>query len=395
MFLKKVSPLLTTCLLPLSVTAIELTDYSDPDSFYDEAKVTANFNLNSGNQDQTSFDANAIGEYDLIYSTLPLTWGMEFDGKLDISRGSADNSSTQKGYDFFWSGDVNKYFNPSNDFLGYGAIDLGYRRSKGAGEADDPYAKLGGGVGYGRVINATPLAKIMRIVEELVEYGVIIKPLSDQAYLDLAKVVAQESQYKSNYGLEDYKLPWIGALEKILQKEGVLKDNTLGTIGTLKIDDVLFKERISIRKHGWLAKAGLGFVVSSYDGSDSDPSLDASFEYALPLSHRFQYLELAEYSTLLADDVVHKFRNKMSTTYEVSDRIDWENKWIFDVSLPSDSNANDLIVNDLTSTFRYYISHLITADFTIGVSHTEDDIDNNGNDDWETSVFMGLTYWLR
>ncbi len=394
---RKLNPLLlvTTLLMPISTWAIELTDYTTVDSFYQEAFVNSQFNLRSGNQDQTSIDGNATGNYDITYSTLPFVWGIRGDGKLDINRGKNESASTEKGYDFLLHGNADKYFNPEGLLLGYGSFDLGYRKPMGVDDADDPFAKIGGGVGYGRVINATPLADILRVMEELRKYGLLTKEPSDQIYLAMAAVVAKEEEYKSKYGFADYKVYWIDDLEKVLQKAGLLKNNTLGTVGVIKIQDVLINEPISIRKHGWIGKVGAGFVLSSYDGSESDPSVDASFEYAYPVNYELQLINLASYSTILADDITHHFNNRFSLTYEIADRIDWENAWNLDMILPTEDNADNTITNSLSSSFRYYISNLVDANVTLSMTQVEDDIDNNGNDDADTSLLFGLRYRLK
>lgn len=394
---RKLNPLLlvTTLLMPISTWAIELTDYTTVDSFYQEAFVNSQFNLRSGNQDQTSIDGNATGNYDITYSTLPFVWGIRGDGKLDINRGKNEGASTEKGYDFLLHGNADKYFNPEGLLLGYGSFDLGYRKPMGGDDADDPFAKIGGGVGYGRVINATPLADILRVMEELRKYGLLAKEPSDQVYLAMAAVVAKEEEYKSKYGFEDYKVYWIDDLEKVLQKAGLLKNNTLGTVGVIKIQDVLINEPISIRKHGWIGKVGAGFVLSNYDGSESDPSVDASFEYAYPINYELQLINLASYSSILSDNITHHLNNRFSLTYEIADRIDWENAWNLDMILPTEDNADNTITNSLSSSFRYYISNLVDANVTLSITQIEDDVDNNGNDDADTSLLFGVRYRLK
>jgi hypothetical protein len=384
-----------TMTLPTAGWAIELTDYTTVDSFYQEAFVNGSLNLNSGNQDQTSYHGSVFGNYDITYSTLPLVWGIKVDGDLEVDRGKDEGSDSEEGYDFFVHGNGDKYFNPEGLFFGYGAADFGYRKAMGAEDADDPFLKIGGGVGYGRVINATPLAEVLRVMEELRKYGLLSKEPSDQTYLDMAAVVAREEEYKSKYGFEDYKMYWIDDLEKVLQKAGVLKNNTLGTVGIIKTQDVLINEPISIRKHGWMARGGAGFVISDYSGEDSDPSVDASFEYALPFSYELQLIEEAGYSTILSDDITHHITNNLSLTYEIADRIDWENVWSLDWIKPTEDNTDDIITNGLRSSFRYYISNLIDANVTLSLTSFEDNIDDNGNDDMETSLTFGLRYRLR
>ena len=220
------------------------------------------------------------------------------------------------------------------------------------------------------------------------------KELSNDTYLELAAIVAREEEYKSKYGLTEYKFYWINDLERALQKAGVLKNNTLGTVGVIRVQDVLIERRITtIRKHGWLVKAGIGYLASNYDDTRSDPSLDASFEYAVPFTHKLQFNEFARYSTVLKGDVTHDFYNQLSVTYEVSDRIDWENVWDLSLLLPTKDNAEDSITNNFSSSFRYYISNFIDASVTLNLTKVNDD--KPGNDDVDASLMFGITYRIR
>jgi hypothetical protein len=265
----------------------------------------------------------------------------------------------------------------------------------GSDDADDPYAKLGIGAGYGRVIDATVLAKAMRSIEDLQKYGVITRELSDQGYLKFAEIIDKEEEFKSEYGAVEYEKYWFEAMEEVLRAEGILAEDALGAMGVIRVREILINEPFSVRKHGWIARGGLGFVLSNFDGSDSDPSLDASFEYAYPYTYRLQIIERAAYSTILSDDIVHQISNALSATYEVSDRIDWENRWTLGLTLPTESGAKNIISNNLSTTFRYYISNKINFDTTLSFNHLDDDMKDNGNDDLETTLFAGITYRIR
>ena len=391
---RKLSFLLLVLIIPPSTWSVELTDYTNPDSFYQRASVESRFNMKSGNQDQTSFQGNLKGDYEVNYSTAPLVLSATSKGFFNTTRGDKDGSPTEKSYNFNVRGAADKYFDPNSLFLGYGSLELGYRKLVGR-NADDPLIKIGAGVGYGRLINATPLAEVLRFVEELKEYGLLnTKELSNDTYLELAAIVAREEEYKSKYGLTEYKFYWINDLERALQKAGVLKNNTLGTVGVIRVQDVLIERRITtIRKHGWLVKAGIGYLASNYDDTRSDPSLDASFEYAVPFTHKLQFNEFARYSTVLKGDVTHDFYNQLSVTYEVSDRIDWENVWDLSLLLPTKDNAEDSITNNFSSSFRYYISNFIDASVTLNLTKVNDD--KPGNDDVDASLMFGITYRIR
>ena len=154
---RKLSFLLLVLIIPPSTWSVELTDYTNPDSFYQRASVESRFNMKSGNQDQTSFQGNLKGDYEVNYSTAPLVLSATSKGFFNTTRGDKDGSPTEKSYNFNVRGAADKYFDPNSLFLGYGSLELGYRKLVGR-NADDPLIKIGAGVGYGRLINATPLA---------------------------------------------------------------------------------------------------------------------------------------------------------------------------------------------------------------------------------------------
>ena len=381
---------------PIKLLAIELTDFRDPDRIFDEAFFNGRFNLNSGNQDQTSFDGTTSGFYQMNYSTLPFVWKIRFEGSLDINRDSKANAETEESYLFNLESNFDKYLTDNLfGLFGFGGIDLAYRRQIGDDEADNPYSKLTTGIGYGRVIDATPLADVLRVVESLKEYGVIVGDVDDSTYLELAAIVGKRREFQSRYGFEDYEQYWIEALEKVMQKAGILKNNMLGAVGVIKARYILVLERISPRKHGWSVRGGAGYITSTFeDTDDDDPSLDLGFEYAKPFGYQLQFTEEASYSRILANDELDIFDNRLGLTYELSDRIDWENMWTINAIYPS-GVGKDYIKNKLSSIFRYYVTNLVTADLTFSLTKEDDGIDDNGNDDVEKVAFFGFTYRLK
>ncbi|ALG67999.1 DUF481 domain-containing protein [Beggiatoa leptomitoformis] len=389
---------MTTVALLISssvASAIELTDYVSPDSFFQQSYLSGSFNLNSGNQDQTSYNGTFAGSYDMTYSTLPFVWNVAADARTDFSRGKESDASTEKGYDVFASTTADKYFNNNSLLFGFGSADLGYRRLFGSDEADDPFAKLGVGVGYGRIYNATPLAKAIRIVEDLVKYKVLASEPSTKGYMELAGVIDRESEFISKYSLKEYKKYWVEAMEEVLHRDGVLKTESLGALGVIRIQEILFDERINQRKHGWVVRGGVGYIASNYDGSDSDPSLDVIFEYGLPIGLQWQLIERAEYSTILSGDIGHRIRNVLSLTYEITDAIDWENEWELDYLKPTDTPPDQIVSNTLSSTLRYYLSNRLSADLTLELRRIDDDIDDNGNDKTDKALLFGISYRLN
>ena len=72
------------------------------------------------------------------------------------------------------------------------------------------------GLGYGRVYNATPLAKVIRIVEELNEEGLLTGPIPDSVALETAEIIDREQEFISRFGEDDYKPDFYAAIEACL-----------------------------------------------------------------------------------------------------------------------------------------------------------------------------------
>ena len=382
------------CLLPLALlaqpaAAIRLTDYLEPESRYEQAFLLGNFNSRSGNQDQTSYDLTLRANYEHNYSSLPRTWQLRLDGATDISRGAERGDEQQETSSANAHLNIDNYLAPDSRRFWFGAADAGY-----LSDADDPFFKLGGGLGVGRVIDATPLAKVLRFEEELRAHGIVRGPISDATYLALARLVARQDEFRARYGEDEYKPYWFAAMEELLRVEGVLYRDRLGAAGALYMDRVLFDESVSVREHGWLLRGGVGLVVRDFHGNKGNPSLDGVYEYARPFGWRGQLIERLNVSVLLSGGNGYLLGNTLSYTHELSNRIDWENRWEFTFQ-DGDDETDHLISHVVTSTFHYYLTNRLNLDATVSVTRVSDDIEDNGNDDTSVTTFLGVRYRLR
>ncbi len=371
------------------VGAIQLTDYTDPTSTYEQAFLDSRFNSKSGNQDQTSYDFLLQGNYEYNFNSLPRNWRVLLDGKADLSRGGNKGDRTQENYLANLRGNLDNYLTNNDKVFWYGAGESSYRD-----DADDIFVKIGGGLGYGRVIDATPLAYVLRFEEELREHGIVIGKISDATYLELARIVARRNEYRSRFGAEEYTAQWIADMEKVLKAAGVLNKGELGAAGVVHMNRVLEDERISVRRHGWVVRGGPSVVVQDFNGDSGDPAIDLEWEYAMPFGYRSQFINVMSFSSIWGDDTDQLWRNRMSYTYEISDRIDWENRWSVDY-LDAGGGANDIMTNALSSTFRYYLTNRVAAGFTVSLIKVDDDIDNNGNDETDITTFFDIRYRLK
>ncbi len=369
---------------------VTLFDYTEPTSAYEDAYVSGRLNINSGNQAQTSHDLNVDANYERVFSSANRDVKLNGDVQASSKRDGTAGAKTQENYIGAGSVSVNNYFQPgSRGAFWYGDGEVGVKKG-----AEDPRVKAGVGLGYGRVVNVTPMAQAIRLVEALRDKNKLAGDLTKEEYNQLANVIAKESEYRSKYGAADYQQNWVADMEAVLQASGKA-NGALGAVGILKAYDVLVNERISTRKHGWLVKAGVSEVIKDYDGGDNKPALDIAGEYHRPLSNRTQFSNEASASAILQDnDNSYTAKNNMSLTHEISDRVDWLNSWAIDYD-HNDTTGQDTTTNALSSTYRYYISNKLAFDTVAALTKVDDEISGNGNDEVDKSLFMGVTYRLK
>ncbi len=302
------------------------------------------------------------------------------------AKGGNTGDKSSSTYQALGSATVDNYFTPdSNAGFWYGKGEVGVQKDQ-----EDPFTKATAGIGYGRVVNVTPMAYAIRIMQKLREKGLLKSDPSNAVYQQVAVIVDKESEYSSKYGLKDYKQYWLQDIHSAIEASGV-KLNARAVVQTY---DVLEYERVSTRKNGWLVRAGVGAVLSNYDGSDSKPALEAGAEYHKPINNKTQFSNEAIATATLDDgDNGYNFNNAMSLTYELTDMIDWENKWT--LAYATSDNTDDVTTNTLSSAFYYSLTNQLDLGVVATLTKLDDSISDNGNDELDKSLTMGVKYRLK
>lgn len=373
-----------------SAQAITLEDYVDPNSRYEDAYINGTFRAANEAANETTDDdddtVDSVGdsldlELDLDYERVNSTTQRvkTFTGTIGGSLKSDDNG-TRDNMGANISGTYDKYFDQYPRAFWYGGAALDYLPNAEEELAADATV----GLGYGRVINATPLAKALRLVEEFQKYGLVSAYPADDVMLRVAQIINKEDEYESRLGADDYRAGWYQDIESEFKSAGILADEGLGALGVIKIDEVLTEESVSTRKHGWVARAGATAIIQDHQGNEGEPAFTLGFEYAKPYGYRGQLINEAIY--LIGDNSA--FSNELSYTYEISNTVDWENSW--ELFLLQPDEGDDQMTNRLTSGFAYEISNLLTLGTSLIVT------DNDYDDSDAAAVFQTtLKYRLK
>ena len=365
-----------------SATAeVTLYDYTEATSAYEDAYLTGSFSANDGNGfDQASYSAALGFDAERVFSSASRNTTIEADASGSISRGSADGANSVSYFDAGIAGQVDTYFRPnSKGAFWFGAASLDAEKDQ-----EDFGSAIGVGLGYGRVVNATPMAKAIRLVEALRVQGALKSVPSTAARQQIANIINNETEYKSKHGFDVYEQYWFADMEKALGQ------GQLGAGAIIKAYDVLTNEYFTTRKIGWKVQAGVGVELSRIDGEDGgDPTVTLAGEYHKPLNRKTQFSNEAELVTDYGDDNGYDFENVMKVTYELSDKIDWENSWTL-TSVDSGVSGTDNTTNNyLSSAFSYELDNQLD----LGLVATITDLD--GADDLDTSLNLNVGYRLR
>ncbi len=411
---------------PMLASALTLEDYLVANSAYDEANLQGNFTAvepaGDAPNDRLGYSYSLIADYEKTFSTLPRSWSY---GIVLDANGNKSTNKTSTGTQTIVDADGNPVLdatgaeqlqtievdNPSSSDWGVkasGVIDTYFHESaypkafwfgKGQFESRDnqPEDSVSAtiGLGYGRVYDATPLAKVIRIVEELNSEGLLTGPIPDSIALEAAEILQRESEFKSKFGADEYRPDFYAAIESALARSGSLRDGKVGALGAITMDDVLVDEPISVRKHGWVVRAGAGFQASDLSGiADNDPKLLLEWEYAKPYGYKGQFINSLTYEPVFGDNTIQVISNEMSYTHEVSDTVDWTNSWRMSFR---DSETTETTIHNLSTRYSFDVGN--SLDYFIGLNLTQSDTDPNEagsiGDDPEIKLTSGFNYRLK
>lgn len=372
---------------------VSLYAYEQASSAYEDAYFDGRFNMAKNGDQNSSYNLDLGIDYDKVASSANANTGYTFDAKANVNKPASDKGikvDTQESWNVKAGVVHDRYFNPATSKgFWYAQGDIEFQNEQGKDYAgwSNPKTLATLGLGYGRVVNVTPMAEAMRIVEALNETGAMSGTPSAQAYNQMAQIISKESEYKSKHGA-NYKQMWIRDIESALGKR-------IGAAGVIKIYDVLANDSLSTRRYGWDVRAGAGAELSNFNGRNKDvnPLIKAMGRYYYPFSNQTQFSNVAKFQTTFDDrNDTYTLSNSMGLTYEVSDRVDWVNSW--DIDYVNNEKGNDTTKNTLRTSYIYDISNSLKYDATLSYSHLNDG-DKATKDKGNTAFTTGVRYRFK
>ncbi len=360
-------------LIPITLLAVDLTEYKADRSNAQVFLTGFNYHLGMTEGKVVSHFGNLSLNFERFQATSPSSYNISFNGNLsgNFVVDTADTAAKRLTYQIKWGAKYNKYLLSGKNLFGFAKLD---------GDAltnyDYPATRATIGIGFGKFTSATPLARALRIEEEMLGRGVLIDSLSTGMLMRFAQELSVEkrNEYKEKHYY--WEKEYYSALERILKESSLLHNSTLGSDGSLIIKDVL-DEYISPRYYGYEGYLGVGYdLFPAYKATGRAAFATLGFDYARPLGNRAQLVEKSNiripftggklgkelYSSLL-----------LSLLYEINSNIDLMGTYQLNLDRTKIQENEDykiVLNNQLTGTLSIVVvEHLIISN-TLTINHS-------------------------
>ena len=306
----------------------------------------------------TSNNANGSLTMKTFFSSLPTAWFINLDAV-------AGKNFSDYSHNINLSSSFRKYVWNDRDLFASGRLTLSH-----ANFYKQVESRLTVGFGYGRYINATSLAKAVRIEDHLIREKIISEYLSKEVMVSVANIIEREQEYKDTYGNTSYETFWFDDIEREIKKSDEVSSDGIGSIGILRMRQVIFNinERVNDRYYGWDVVAGILFPLSTRDKSPAgNPNLSVTAEYSYPINWNMQINTSLISSTPIDSGFFKTFdvSTKLDFIYELSNRINFVANYQL-VSNKVVENDKFILDHYLNASFLYYLENNVYFIFSSG-----------------------------
>lgn len=338
-----------------------IKDYKVPVSSAHSFLVDFNYNYASDGKETTSNHGRIGTVYNTFYESL--TYGYSFDLIWAASRERRAND-----YNADIDGRLRRYVWPHRNF--FASVNPHSAYLKGY---DRPTLDVTIGFGIGRFINATALAKAVRIEDFLLFSDQLHDDLPAETMVSLGQIIEKRDEYRTRYR-EAFKRYWYDDMAGIIKHSNMLKGEEIDAVGILRMDEVLFRENISDRFYGWDITLGAKLELLTSESSEKRvaPAADITARYSLPINWRAQFNERFTANSQVGGNFLktYNFISASDFSYEVTNRIDFVMRHLLNVEKRSKDDDTQ-ISNSLKLLFVFFVENQINLTTSIELEKYE------------------------
>jgi hypothetical protein len=358
-----------------------IKDYTVPVSTVQNLRADFNFNYAASGSDLTGRNGRLGFTYKRFKDALSFAYSIDALGSGSLAQDAGSGRDTTQ-FATNAATRVKKYILWGTAIFGFGDLSFDYDKA-----FDRPATAVTVGVGNGRFIDATSLARAVRVEEFLLKEKVISDHLPKDSLIEFGHVIEKEREYKERYG-STYRRWWFAAIERVIRASGVVPRG-IGAGGILRISEVLFQQRVNDRFYGGEFSLGVNFQTSTaFRGIPRrDPAAALGYRFAVPLGWRSQFDQRLEVNSPFTGRFGRLYSARLTSdfVYELSNRIDFTLRDI--LRAERNQGQRRRIGNSFGTFFSFFVEN--KTNFVVGLQ-----IDKAQREAWTRSFTMSLNYRL-
>ncbi|MFZ1320963.1 MAG: hypothetical protein WAT71_05355 [Ignavibacteria bacterium] len=367
----------------LQAQNVKITDFDIPVSSARKFLINGFYNWAQTDPNDTILNLTSSwqldGAYTQFYTSPSYAWHLNLVGSLNqLTR----EDTTRYNYNI--ATDLSKYFSDSKGWFGNSEVSSNFARKREFGTDNRPTIDIFAGLGYGRQVNATSLAKAVRIDEDLRKGGITNKYMPRATVLAIAQIVDRESEYRDKYkSLYESKI--IEDISTEVMNSGVTNSTNMSALGFMRIRNVLYglNQFINDRTYGGDIRLGVSYQVLTRNkeltGAPAFLSMRGRYGYPIGLNHQLSAFFTAGTALDSAFGSLFTGNAGFGYSYNMTNRISFNAGYVVTFNQIFDQNNISLVGvpfgtdksggdNTATAGFTFYIENYITLNLTGGYS---------------------------
>jgi len=258
----------------LAAQALPLCEYRSPRTSLSDLSLSFSYQYHNDPYGIPEEDLNQ-GQFTVEYVALydEPEFGYDVLLRNDMMISVLDVST----YTTYADGNYKRYFEPEANFFAFAGAS-----ARSSSEFQSLGLMINAGVGCGRFVDVTPLARATRIDNYLVDSGALSQHLLPLDLRNLAVEIGSRATYESTAAL-------LAEIQDVIEGSGYIRIGGLDALNIAEITRFIQSEGFS-RYCGWDAKFGLGFELIDASGGANDIVFTGAFNYAFATTPNEQFL---------------------------------------------------------------------------------------------------------